>query len=421
MAGGPHTSAATVAPADEHSAWTSAPGRGEPYPPASLAATASSSSATIGHAAAQAPCTFRPRKRSLSVGGENGCCNFFARQVEQYGLQPLLTSPVATCYFLASTISNYTPETLLFYLEAEHYRTASFPDNDRRTRYAKGLYKAFISHRAPLEINISHAMRLRITGTFRATEPATPAIFQETQAHALGLLEQDFAQFRQRPLFRRMMADLSTPPVAAAAAGAAAAASAPSLRTGGRVQHLRAVAAVYDALATTYGIHCLPPGKPRLVESEAPLFTKFADMDLTSTELLTALPAWLCRTTIRLLDTPMPSSHEELGHMLRATCGPAPRPPTADPTVLAPPRASPVAAVASEPAAAHAEPADSPACVDGSAKKASKQKSLQRLRLRFLSEPADSQARHDTSGPASAPATVRSRWDSLWGSRRRRP
>ncbi|KAJ2215564.1 hypothetical protein IW139_003648, partial [Coemansia sp. RSA 353] len=37
--------------------------------------------------------TFRARKRSLSVGGENSCCDFFARQIEKYGLEPLLTSP----------------------------------------------------------------------------------------------------------------------------------------------------------------------------------------------------------------------------------------------------------------------------------------------------------------------------------------
>ncbi|KAJ1933195.1 hypothetical protein GGF37_006808, partial [Kickxella alabastrina] len=61
--------------------------------------------------------TFRPRKRSLSVGGENSCRDFFARQIEQYGLQSLLTSPVGVCYLLASTILGYCSENLLFYLE----------------------------------------------------------------------------------------------------------------------------------------------------------------------------------------------------------------------------------------------------------------------------------------------------------------
>ncbi|KAJ2753888.1 hypothetical protein IWQ56_006562, partial [Coemansia nantahalensis] len=255
-----------------------------------LPAAVSAGAATVSHASAAALGAFRPRKRSLSVGGETGGHDFFARQIEQYGLQPLLTSPVATCYFLASNISNYTPETLLFYLEAEHYRTASFADSDRRTRYAKGLYKAFISHRAPLEINISHTMRLRITSAFRSGEPATPDIFQETQAHTYALLEQDFAQFRQRPLFRRMMAGLAAAAAPSSSAGTAGRSGSP-LRQGMYAQHLRAVAAVYDALTSTYSIHSLPAGKVHLVEAEAPLFTKFADMDLTSTELATALPA----------------------------------------------------------------------------------------------------------------------------------
>ncbi|KAI7833084.1 hypothetical protein BX661DRAFT_124151, partial [Kickxella alabastrina] len=102
--------------------------------------------------------TFRPRKRSLSVGGENSCRDFFARQIEQYGLQSLLTSPVGVCYLLASTILGYCSENLLFYLEVEHYRAAKFSSNERRTRYATGIYKAFISNRAALEINISHAV-----------------------------------------------------------------------------------------------------------------------------------------------------------------------------------------------------------------------------------------------------------------------
>ncbi|KAJ2354476.1 hypothetical protein GGF43_003247, partial [Coemansia sp. RSA 2618] len=196
--------------------------------------------------------TFRPRKRSLSVGGENNCSGFFARQIEQYGLEPLLTSPVATCYFLASLISSYAPESLLFYIEAEHYRTASFSDDARRTRYAKGLYKAFISQRAPMEINISHNMRLHVTNIFRNAEPVTMTIFQETQAHIRALLEQEFSQFRQRPIFSRLLAELS------------------SARKDARIQHARAVAAVYDALSTTYGVHSLPAGKAHLVQTEAP-------------------------------------------------------------------------------------------------------------------------------------------------------
>ncbi|KAJ2780985.1 hypothetical protein H4R18_003135 [Coemansia javaensis] len=352
---------------------------------------------------------FRPRKRSLSVGGEGDCHAFFVRQVEQYGLQPLLTSPVATCYFLASAISSYTPETLLFYLEAEHYRSASFSDGERRTRYAKGLYKAFVSHRAPLEINISHTMRQRITSAFRAGGPAPLTLFQETQAHAHALLEQDFVQFRQRPLFRRMMADLA------------------SLRRDPRLLSLRAVAAVYDALASTYGIRALPAGKPRLVQAEAPLFVKFADMDLTSTDLGVALPAWLCRTSIRLLDTPMPSSHEELSHMLRlatrcvpaatvAVRAPPSQPPSGSAVVaLLPPLPPP------PPPPATSEP---PAPAEGPAKKAVKQKSLQRLRLLLHPDPEPRKAAHsENEGRAEPPppSTVRSRWDALWGSRRRRP
>ncbi|KAJ2555181.1 hypothetical protein GGH95_005464, partial [Coemansia sp. RSA 1836] len=193
---------------------------------------------------------FRPRKRSLSVGGEQACGAFFARQIEQYGLAALLTSPVGTCYLLASAVLSYSPEVVLFYLEVEHFRGAAFGGEDRRTRYAKGLYKAFVSSRAPLEVNISHAQRARVAQAFRAAPPVPAALFGETQAQAHALLEQEYALFRQRPLFARMLAALG--------AGASAA------------QHQRAAAAVFDALAAAYGLASLPPGKPRLAECELP-------------------------------------------------------------------------------------------------------------------------------------------------------
>ncbi|KAJ2078091.1 hypothetical protein H4R24_004721 [Coemansia sp. RSA 988] len=374
----------------------------------------------MGNDTAAVQSGFRARKRSLSVGGESSCGAFFARQIEQYGLQPLLTSPVATCYFLASTIANYSPETLLFYLEAEHYRTASFVDVDRRTRYAKGLYKAFVSHRTPLEINISHSMRQRITGVFRAAEPATADMFQETQAHTLALLDQELAHFRQRPLYCRMMAELASPPAAG-----------PSARKDTRAQHVRAVAAVYSALTSTYGVLSLSPSKSALVASEAPLFTKFADMDLTSPELRVALPAWLCRTTVRLLDIPLPSSQEELRAMLRldadppsaASCirtpmsAPVPRPLAA---FSAAPTSRP-AAIASAPSTARADSTPAIGSAESSAKKATKQVSLQRLRSRFQPGSPASSASHRSDPPSSAPVALRSRWGSLWISRRRRP
>ncbi|KAJ2507363.1 hypothetical protein H4217_008813, partial [Coemansia sp. RSA 1939] len=253
-------------------------------------------------AATAVPGTFRPRKRSLSVGGEDACHDFFARQIEQYGLQSLLTSPVAVCYFMSSAISNYNPETLLFYLEAEHYRTANFASTDRRMRYAKGLYKAFISSRAPLEINISHAMRQRVSQTIRTDGAAIAALFKETQEHAYTLLEQDYSMFRQRPLFHRMMAELSSSPVPGCLIS----------RKEAQTRHLHAVSSIYDALSSSYGMFALPPGKAKLIESEMPTFTKFADMDLTSTELKIALPAWLCRTTIRLVGMPLPTSPDQL-------------------------------------------------------------------------------------------------------------
>ncbi|KAJ2148067.1 hypothetical protein EV176_004283 [Coemansia sp. RSA 451] len=332
--------------------------------------------------------TFRARKRSLSVGGENSCCDFFARQIEKYGLEPLLTSPVATCYFLASLISSFAPESLLFYLEAEHYRTGSFSDDARRTRYAKGLYKAFISQRAPMEINISHIMRLRVTDVFRNAEPVTLSLFQETQAHVRVLLEQEFSQFRQRPSFNHMLSELS------------------SARKDTHSQHAHAVAAVYDALSATYGVHSLPASKTHLVQTEAPLFTKFVDMDLTSSELLVALPAWLCRTTVRLLDTPMPSSRDDMRLALRS-------PLSAPPIDLLP-----TTAVASAPPTARAIV---PSATNSTTKKASKQKSMQRLRFRFQLDSNSTNSHHrGSSGPSSAPATVKSRWESLWSSRRRK-
>lgn len=240
----------------------------------------------------------KPRKRSLSVGAEQMCRDFAARQIEQCGLSALLESPAGVCYLLSMAIGNYSPETLLFYLEAEHYRRANFGANERRTRYAKGLYKAFISHRAPLEINISHAVRQRITHVLRAASQAPPPadLFQEAQGHAYSLLEQDYIQFRQQPLFVRMKTDLGTP---------------------FNEQAKHAVSVVYDHLSRSYGVQSLPPDKPRLVESEAPHFIKFADMDLTSIDIRIALPAWLCRTTIRLLNTPLPSTRQEMNQLLR--------------------------------------------------------------------------------------------------------
>ncbi|KAJ2745534.1 hypothetical protein GGI20_002077 [Coemansia sp. BCRC 34301] len=329
-----------------------------PSPPT----TASGDEAAVG-VGLEAPGAsgFRPRKRSLSVGGEQACGDFFARQIEQYGLAALLTSPVGTCYLLASAVLSYSPEIVLFYLEVEHFRGAAFGAEDRRTRYAKGLYKAFVSSRAPLEINISHAQRARVAQAFRTTSPVPAALFAETQAHAHALLEQEYALFRQRPLFAHMLAALS--------AGSSLS------------QHQRAVAAVYDALAAAYGLASLPPSKPRLVESELPSFTKFADMDLTSTDMRIALPAWLCRTTVRLLGTPMPCSYDDAMHLLR---------------VSADPRPTSAAKPASEPS--HMAPA--------------KQKSFQRLRFRF---------QHDASAESDPPLPAKSRWDVLWSARRRKP
>ncbi|KAJ2058882.1 mitochondrial ribosomal small subunit component [Coemansia sp. S146] len=350
-----------------------------PSPPA----TASGDEGIVGSSSLEVleGSAFRPRKRSLSVGGESACRDFFARQIEQYGLAALLTSPVGTCYLLASAVLSYSPEILLFYLEVEHFRAAAFGGEDRRTRYAKGLYKAFVSSRAPLEINISHAQRVRVALPFRSAEPVPAALFQETQAHAYALLEQEYALFRQRPLFGRMMATLSTAPQ--------------------RAQHQRAVAAVYDALASTYGLVSLPASKPRLVESELPSFTKFADMDLTSSEMVVALPAWLCRTTVRLLGTPMPCSYDDAIHLLRASADPS-----------APPRLRSSPPRQSSSRATQSPPPEPPA-----PKLASKQKSFQRLRFKFQHDYAASPP-HSPDVPL--PPSVKSRWDSLWNSRRRK-
>ncbi|KAJ2069691.1 hypothetical protein GGI01_000268 [Coemansia sp. RSA 376] len=350
-----------------------------PSPPT----TASGDEGTVGGSSLDVPegSAFRPRKRSLSVGGESACRDFFARQIEQYGLAALLTSPVGTCYLLASAVLSYSPEILLFYLEVEHFRAAAFGGEDRRTRYAKGLYKAFVSSRAPLEINISHAQRARVALSFRSAEPVPAALFQETQAHAYALLEQEYALFRQRPLFGRMMATLSTAPQ--------------------RAQHQRAVAAVYDALSSTYGLVSLPASKPRLVESELPSFTKFADMDLTSSEMLVALPAWLCRTTVRLLGTPMPCSYDDAIHLLRASADPS-----------APPRLRSSPPRQSSSRATQSPPPEPPA-----PKLASKQKSFQRLRFKFQHDYA---ASPPDSPDVPLPPPVKSRWDSLWNSRRRK-
>ncbi|KAJ2001203.1 hypothetical protein GGI04_003507 [Coemansia thaxteri] len=332
-----------------------------PSPPAT--ASSAGDSAAPGEAGG-----FRARKRSLSVGGENACGAFFARQIEQYGLAAVLTSPVATCYFLASVIEGYSPESLLFYLEAEHFRGAAFGAEDRRARYARGLYKAFVSSRAPLEVNITHAMRARVALAFRAALPVPAALFHETQAHVYALLEQDYALFRQRPLYARMMDALASPPSAAAP------------RKDARVQHARAVAAVHDALTATYGVLALPASKARLVQSEVPSFTKFADMDLTSADSRVALPAWLCRTTIRLLDTALPASLDDVHVHFSAA-------------VRSPPTPTP--------------------------KLPSKQKSFQRLRLRFQQEAPP--AAPDTPLAPPLPSSVKSRWDALWSLRRRKP
>ncbi|KAJ1960501.1 hypothetical protein GGI12_003767 [Dipsacomyces acuminosporus] len=437
-----------------------------------------------GALAVPPPVAFRPRKRSLSVGGENMCRDFFARQIEQYGLQSLLSSPVAVCYFMASTISTFSPENLLFYLEAEHYRTASFPSEDRRRRYAKGLYKSFISHSAPLEINISHSMRQHITQVFRSNEPITSALFQETQNHAYALLDQDFALFRQRPLFNRMMAELSS----------ASTATGTSQRKDNQNQRLRAVSALYDALSKTYGVYSLPLNKSKLIETEMPSFTKFADMELTSADVKVALPAWLSRTTIRILDTPMPSSYEEWCQLQRLASESASQLPysrpsmsSCGPQLLASPpstqhkqllhffgggsssslvsklrpsiQSSSFSASASTQSTIDAVDANqshvpappmptipftaAPSAVASShqesmPKKANKQKSLQRLRSKLQFE-ADAQASsamppsssqtdiastmHASAAAAAAslpPPSAKSRWGSLWGSRRRK-
>ncbi|KAJ1719212.1 hypothetical protein LPJ53_005984 [Coemansia erecta] len=304
---------------------------------------------------------FRPRKRSLSVGGEQGCGAFFARQIDAYGLQALLASPVAVCYLLAAAVAGFSAESLLFYLEAEHFRSAPFASAARRLRYAKGLYKAFVSRRAPLEINISHAMRQRVVAAFRSdAPPLPPTLFAETQAHVYSLVEADFARFRQGALYGAMLAGL-----AAAAPARCSAASA-------------AAAAVFDALAATYAVRRPPLASTRLAEAERPAFTKFADLDLTSADVAVALPAWLCRTTVRLL-------------------GALP----------------PAAEAAAEPAAAE------PAAAEPAAP-AAKQKSLQRLRLRFQSDAAPPAAQLPSPPPSASAASPRFRWDALWSSRRRK-
>ncbi|KAJ2451747.1 hypothetical protein EV183_003404 [Coemansia sp. RSA 2336] len=324
---------------------------------------------------------FRARKRSLSVGGENTCCGFYARQIEQYGLEPLLGSPLGTCYFMASLISSFSPELLLFYLEAEHYRSAPFENDMQRTRYAKGIYKAFVSRRASLENNTSDSIRLRIAAVLHSSEPASPSLFLEAQAHVRMLLEQEFASFRQRPLYKTMLAELSLP------------------RKDVTSQHARAVKSIYDSLSSSYGVHSLPAGKTRMVLSEAPLFIKFRDMDLTSPNQRIALSAWLCRITARLLDMPLPSSHN-------GSCVSLKPPLSAPPEDLLPAAncTSPLARAESAP--------------PRSAKKVIKQKSMQRLRFRFQFDTGSANAQQNDNGPPSAPVTVKSRWESLWSSRR---
>ncbi|KAJ2632557.1 hypothetical protein H4R22_001161 [Coemansia sp. RSA 1290] len=325
---------------------------------------------------------FRARKRSLSVGGENTCCGFYARQIEQYGLEPLLGSPLGTCYFMASLISSFSPELLLFYLEAEHYRSAPFENDMQRTRYAKGIYKAFVSQRASLENNTSDSIRLGIAAVLHSSEPASPSLFHEAQAHVRMLLEQEFASFRQRPLYKTMLAELSLPHKDVAS------------------QHARAVTAIYDSLSTSYGVHSIPAGKTCMVLSEAPLFIKFRDMDLTSANQRIALSAWLCRITTRLLDMPLPSTHN-------GSCVSLKPPLSAPPADLLPATSytSPLARTDSAPSAR-------------SAKKVTKQKSMQRLRFRFQFDAGSANAQQNNSGPPSAPVTVKSRWESLWSSRR---
>ncbi|KAJ1938947.1 hypothetical protein FBU59_004284 [Linderina macrospora] len=161
----------------------------------------------------------------------------------------------------------------------------------------------------------------------------------------------------------------------------------------------RAVAALYDALASTYAVHRLPAGKHKLVMAESPAFVKFADMELTSGDLSVALPAWLCRTTVRLLDVAMPETPEEAGLLRRTDAQ----------TSLAYSRPS-VSVPAPSPRV-HLARKTSSACE--SDKKAVKQKSFQRLRTKLHADAAE------PNSPPSPP--MKPRWvASLLGSRRRK-
>ncbi|KAJ1678423.1 hypothetical protein EV182_004075, partial [Spiromyces aspiralis] len=211
--------------------------------------------------------------RSLSVGGELECREFFVRQIERYGLPALMNSPVGLSYFLAFLISEYNPECLLFIKAVESFRLtaqticnkqqqykgntsspaplqarslAHAPDTDLTTSsdsefihgQAMILWLGFISRSAPLEINIRADIRNAIRRTLES-HSAYPTMFAAAANHLMNIVQDCFIRFRQSSLFASMLDDMRK-----------YSGSKSSEEYGRR----RASALVMDALVKTYGV-----------------------------------------------------------------------------------------------------------------------------------------------------------------------
>ncbi|KAJ1920352.1 hypothetical protein H4219_001327 [Mycoemilia scoparia] len=175
------------------------------------------------------------RNRSLSVGGELECREFYVRQIERYGLPAVMNSPVALSYFLAFLISEYNPECLLFVRAVEAFRLTTQTAFNKQQKQATPpsasplttqtdewgeceldeythkqahiLWKGFISRSAPLEVNIRADTRNAVRRTLE-NKTSNPSMFSEAANHVMDLVQSGFLRFRQSASFEEMVADM---------------------------------------------------------------------------------------------------------------------------------------------------------------------------------------------------------------------
>ncbi|PVU87313.1 hypothetical protein BB559_006107 [Furculomyces boomerangus] len=204
-------------------------------------------------------------------------------------LTSILNNNISLSYLFVSLIIDFSPEVILFFLEAREFSNNINVSKESRKKHAQIIWNAFIRKSAPLEININSSIRQHLLEEINK-DTISPDVFSKPQAHMFNLLESTLINFIQKPIYNQMVDNITSINISKS-----------------KTQHceLYVAAQISNALKKTYGIFITTQKNTHPVPGPSVL----NEHALTSSDLRTSLEAWAQTFVNRYLQMPLPT-HE---------------------------------------------------------------------------------------------------------------